>query len=215
MSNHFSKLVESLLRPISGGIGRKLRYAYYRGKFKSCGKKVIIDEGVYFENCNTLSIGNDVWIDKNTIFLGGAFNSQGRSFYETGKKEIPWGDLYLADGVHIAPFSLIQSHGGVSIGENVTIASGSKIYSLSHHYRNMNDVNDKKRYSFSTMADKSDQFMIIGNVIIGNRSAIGLNSVLLPGTNVPKGAWIATMSTLDGNDEIIPNSVYHKNMLHE
>ncbi len=208
MSDHFNKLVQSLLRPISGGIGRKLRYTYYRNKFKSCGKNVIIDEGVYFENFHTISIGNNVWIDRNTIFLGGAFNSIDRQFYQSGKSEIPWGMLSLANGVHIAPFSLIQSHGGVSIGEDVTIASGSKIYSLSHHYRNLNDKDDKKRYSFSTMAEKIDQFMIVGNVIIGDRAAIGLNSVLLPGTVVPEGTWIGVMSTLNANDKIAPNSVY-------
>ncbi|MGV8815427.1 MAG: acyltransferase [Gelidibacter sp.] len=210
MSNHFGKLVESFLRPISGGIGRKLRYMYYRKKFKSCGENVIIDEGVYFENYHMISIGHNVWIDRNTIFLGGAFNATDRQFYQSGKSEIPWGMLSLANGVHIAPFSLIQSHGGVSIGENVTIASGSKIYSLSHHYRNLNDKEDKKRYSFSTMADKKDQFMIVGNVIIGDRAAIGLNSVLLPGTVVPEGTWIGVMSTLNSNDILTPNSIFHK-----
>lgn len=210
MSNHFCKLVESFIRPISGGIGRRLRYMYYRKKFKSCGENVIIDEGVYFENIHTISVGSNVWIDKNTILLGGAFNSDGRKVYKTGENKIPWGDLLLGNGVHIAPFSLIQSHGGVSIGENVTIASGSKIYSLSHHYRNLNDKEDKKRYSFSTMADKDDQFMIVGNVVIGDRAAIGLNSVLLPGTEVPDGTWIGVMSCLNSTDVLTPNSVYNK-----
>ena len=110
--------------------------------------------------------------------------------------------------MHIAPFSLVQAHGGVKIGENVTIASGSKIYSLSHHYKNLNNPDDPKRYSFSTMAKPEDQFLIIGNVIIEDHAAIGLNSVILPGTHIPNGTWIGVMSTVSSKEKLTPNSVF-------
>jgi galactoside O-acetyltransferase len=208
MLKHLKKLTEALIRNIGGAVGVRIRYLYYKKQFKTCGSKVIIEEGVYFENLKSISLGNNIWIDKQTILLGGPFNPNSRNYYQKGSVIVNWGDLVVSDGVHIAPFSLVQAHGGVHIGKNVTIASGSKIYSLSHHYKNLNNPNDPKRYSFSTMAKAEDQFLIIGNVIIEDDAAVGLNSVILPGTHIPRGTWIAAMSTISSKTQLIPNSVY-------
>jgi len=202
------KLLESLIRNVGGPIGVKIRYVYYKNQFKACGTNVVIEEGVFFENLKSISLGSNIWIDKNTILIAGPFNPNNRKYFQKGDCHIKWGELIISDAVHIAPFSVIQAHGGVKIGKNVTIASGSKIYSLSHHYKNLNDLEDQKRYSFSTMAKTEDQFMIIGNVVIGDAAAIGLNSVILPGVQVPNGTWIGVMSTISGKNELTPNSVY-------
>jgi acetyltransferase-like isoleucine patch superfamily enzyme len=85
-----------------------LRFWYYRPQFKSCGKNVIIEEGVFFESPEQMSIGNNVWIDKNTILLAGAFNSKDRLYSEKGSKELQWGELVLHDNVHVAPFFCIN-----------------------------------------------------------------------------------------------------------
>ncbi|ARV06360.1 hypothetical protein BTO04_06435 [Polaribacter sp. SA4-10] len=206
MINHLKKIVESLIRNISGSIGRRIRFFYYNRQFKTCGKNIVIDEGVFFENLKNISLGSNIWFDKNTILIGGAFNSKNRNYHVKGEKKIPWGELLISDGVHIAPFSLIQAHGGVRIGENVTVASGAKIYSLSHHYRNLNTPEDEKRYSFSSMAKSEDQFLIVGNVIIGKNAAIGLNSVVLPGTEIPNGTWLGVLSLISG-EKVKPNTI--------
>ncbi len=207
MIEHIKKLIESLIRYIGGSVGRKVRFLYYRNQFKSCGKNIAIDEGVFFENLKYMSFGDNIWVDKNAILIAGPFNTEDRKFFEKGIKEIEWGDLIISTGVHVAPFSLVQAHGGVKIGKNVTIASGSKIYSLSHHYKNLNSPEDKKRYSFSTMANKEDQFLIVGNVIVGDNAAIGLNSVVLPGSRIPEGTWIGVQSVVN-NKVLQSNSVY-------
>jgi acetyltransferase-like isoleucine patch superfamily enzyme len=103
---------------------------------------------------------------------------------------------------------LVQAHGGVAIGKYVTIAAGSKIYSLSHHYRNLNDENDSKRYSFSSTAPKEDQFLIVGNVHIGDKAAVGINSVILPGTRIPNGTWVGVLSSPTRNDQLEENTVF-------
>jgi acetyltransferase-like isoleucine patch superfamily enzyme len=208
MLNQFKRLFESSIRNIGGLLGRKLRFWYYRTQFESCGSNIIIHEGVFFENPKTMVLGNNIWIDKNAILLGGAFNSKDRKFYQKGLVDIEWGDLIIGDNVHVAAHSLIQAHGGVKIGSNVTIASGSKIYSLSHHYKNLNDSTDSKRYSFSSMAPKEDQYLIVGNISIGDKAAVGLNSVVLPGSKIPNGAWLAVSSVVNGNDVIEENSVF-------
>ncbi|TXD81371.1 hypothetical protein ESY86_09840 [Subsaximicrobium wynnwilliamsii] len=205
------QLVESFIRNIGGVFGIKLRYLYYKHQFKTCGSKIIIEPGVFFENAEFMVFGSNIWIDKNVILVGGAFNSTGRNFSQKGKTLVKWGELNISDGVHIAPFTLIQAHGGVKIGKNVTVASGSKIYSLSHHYKNLENLKDTKRYSFSSMANLEDQYMIIGNVIVGDYAAIGLNSVILPGSYIPNGTWVSVMSTVNSSDQMLSNSVFKSN----
>jgi acetyltransferase-like isoleucine patch superfamily enzyme len=202
------ELFESWLRYVGGPLGRKMRIWYYRKKFKTCGDNCVIEEGVHISNPELISLGNSVWIDKNTILIAGAFDENSRKFATKGEKKIKWGELVINDGCHIAPFSLIQAHGGVSIGNNVTIASGAKIYSLSHHYRNLNDSSDQKRYSFSSTAPIEDQFLVVGNVLIGDNAAVGINSVILPGTIVPNGTWIGVLSSPSKNEELKENTVF-------
>jgi acetyltransferase-like isoleucine patch superfamily enzyme len=208
MINAFQSYFEGWLRNIGGPIGRRLRFFYYRKRFKTCGINCVIEEGVHITSPNHIALGNNVWLDKNTILIGGPFDKNDRNYSEKGVQNISWGELIISDGCHIAPFSLIQAHGGVSIGKNVTIASGAKIYSLSHHYRNLNDKTDSKRYSFSSTAPKEDQFLIVGNVIIGNNAAIGINSVILPGTIVPNGTWIGVLSSPTKSDLLKENTVF-------
>lgn len=208
MLNQFKRLFESFIRNIGGALGRKLRFWYYRTQFKSCGSNIIIHEGVFFENPKTMVLGDNIWIDKNVILLAGAFNSRDRKFHQKGIIEVEWGNLIIGDNVHLAAQSLIQAHGGVKIGSNVTIASGSKIYSLSHHYKNLKDSTDSTRYSFSSMAPNEEQYLIVGNVSIGDKAAVGLNSVLLPGSKIPNGAWISVSSIVKSSDIIEKNTVF-------
>ena len=205
------QLLESFLRNIGGGLGKKLRYWYYRTKFKSCGKNIIIEEGVFFENAKHISLGDNVWIDKNVILIAGEFKPNGRKYHRKGDELVNPGDLIISNNVHVAPFVLIQAHGGVKIGEDVTIACGSKIYSLSHHYKNLNDQTDIKRYAFSTMAKKEDQFLIVGNVIVGDKAAVSINAVLLPGSKIPYGTWIGVSSLVKDNEMLEENSIFLSN----
>jgi maltose O-acetyltransferase len=207
MLNHLKKIFESIIRNIGGALGRKLRFMYYKTQFKSCGSKVIIEEGVFFESPKDMSLGNNIWIDKNTILIAGAFRANGRQFYRKGIETISYGELRIGDNVHLAPNCVIQAHGGIQIGENVTIAAGSKLYTLSHHYKNLNDSLDHKRYVFSSMAAIEDQFLIIGNITVGKNAAIGLNSVVLPGSKIPNGTWIRVSSVIDGKEVFAENSV--------
>lgn len=208
MFNAFNLLFEGFLRNLGGPIGRKFRLKYYQKKLKSCGKNCVIEEGVHIINPHLVSLGNYVWIDKNAILIAGEFNPQGRKYSQKGEKNIEWGSLIIQDCCHIAPFTLIQAHGGVSIGKNVTIAAGAKIYSLSHHYRNLNNLSDTKRYSFSSTAPLEDQFLIVGNVLVEKNAAVGINSVILPGTIIPSGAWIGTLSSPTPSDTLIENTIF-------
>lgn len=184
--------IESLIRNISGPIGIALRRVYYTQRLKSVGEKVVIDTGVHFQSPKNIVIGDKVWIDKNAILIAGDFVAKERKYKEknleaySGKS----GELHIGSRVHIAPNTFIQAHGGVHIGNDLTIACGAKIYSLSHHYRNIEDELDTKRYFFSTMSEAKNQYLIKAPVVIKNGAALGINSVVLPGTCIEKGVWI-------------------------
>ena len=80
MRNLLSLWFQGYIRNISGPLGRKIRYKYYRKRFLVCGKNVVIDEGVYFDNPKLISIKDNVWIDRNTVLTAGAFDKSSRKF---------------------------------------------------------------------------------------------------------------------------------------
>lgn len=202
--------MRALVIYMPGPTGRRLRYLYYKKKFKKCGKNVIIDEGVIIQNPKCISVGDNVWLDKYCVLIAGApdIKNSSRIFKikENKRYKFERGELIIEDNVHIAPFCTIQAHGGVFIGKNTGIASGSRIYSLSHHYRNPNDQNDHFEYKFTPMAPKEEQSLISSPVYIGNSCAIGLNCVILPGSIVNDGTWVGVSSYVNG--EIDGDSVY-------
>jgi len=196
MREEFLKFIEYLIRSLDGRAGRWVRYVYYRKRLGGCGKHVIIEPGVFFQNPAFIFLGNNIWIDRYAVLVAGPFSPGRRKFlakpnpHYTGKV----GELVISDGVHLAPFTLLQAHAGLSIGRCVTIASGAKVYSLSHHYQNLTDPLDHKRYSFSSMAPPEEQFLIASPVVIGDHAAVGLNAVVLPGTSLLEGSWLGVLS---------------------
>ena len=209
MREELFKFFESVIRNIDGFIGRKLRYVYYRRRLGQCGKNVVIEPGVFFQNPSCIYLHDNIWIDRFVILIAGPFNPGGRKFIKRENHNYHGepGHLILGNGVHIAPFALLQAHGGLSIGTNVTVASGAKVYSLSHHHSNLNDPLDNKRYSFSTMAPVADQFLILSPVVIDDNAAVGLNSVVLPGTTLKSGTWLGVLSYLTPTQSQ-PNATY-------
>lgn len=178
-----------------GTIGRRLRYFYWRQRVKHMGTGVIIDVGVQFVQPEHVSIGDNVWIDKYVVLLAGPPQGTRKgSRKENSFFPLEEGELYIGNNVHIAPHVVIQGHGGVWLGNNLTVASGCRIYSLSNHYRNLNDEFDETDYWFTSMASPQHQYLISGAVVMEDASALGLNSVVLPGVTIYEGSWVATMS---------------------
>lgn len=208
LKNIFFSIIESFIRNIGGGLGRRIRYAYYKRRLGACGKNVNIDIGVVIDNPSNVFIGDDVWIDNYVILLADKFNENSKIYRKENLSYLfNEGELHIQNGVHIGAFCLIQCAGGVFIGSNTGITSGSKIYSGSHHYRNLLDRSDKQDYMFTTMADSQKQMLICSPVFIGSACAIGLNSVVLPGTTIPDGTWLGAQALVQGQD-IKPNAIY-------
>ncbi|HRP34174.1 MAG TPA: hypothetical protein PKV73_19890 [Agriterribacter sp.] len=203
-----SGVFEAMIRNISGGAGRRLRYWYYRKKLGGCGKQVFIDVNVTFLNPGNIFIGDKVWIDNGAILMAGKPGSGRKSDIRTNPQyEYGRGELHIGSEVHIGPQVIIQAHGGCQIGDKLTVGAGSKLYTLSHHYRNTADNSDNKRYFFGSMVPTDEQFLIEGPIVVKDKSAIGLNCVIMPGSTIPEGTWIA-IGLIVNRNRLIAGAIY-------
>lgn len=177
-----------------GSTGRRLRYLYWKGKFKKCGKNVIIDEGVIIQNPEWISIGDNVWIDKYCILIAGPVNLENRLVKRRKNIDFNYkeGELVIGSGVHIGIFNIIQAHGGVYIGNNVTTSAGVKIYSLSNMHINK-ERPDVILYANCMVKGQEKVGYIVSPIVIKDGVWIALNSVILGGT-IGKNSFVASNS---------------------
>lgn len=210
--NIFYSLIESAIRYVSGILGRKIRYYYYRRRLGECGNNVSIDEGVYFENPKDIMLGSNVWVDKNVIIIAGPPNLENRKILIKDTKEVnkvELGKVIIGNNCHIAPNVVLQGHGGIWIGKDSGVASGVKVYTLSHHYRNLESKSDAHIYKFTPCVPLGEQFLIAAPVILKKNNAIGLNTVILPGAVINENSWVGVSSTVSG--EVPPNTIVSGN----
>ena len=129
----FFCLIEDLLRGLSGPIGILLRRAYYRRRLRSCGTHLIIDSGVHILGAEHISVGDWVWIDKNCIIAAGPLKHRDEvKRIATNNPPIKPGEIRLGSSCHLGIGTIIQAHGGVSIGDAFCSSAGVKIYSMSN-----------------------------------------------------------------------------------
>ncbi len=194
------KLINDLLRTfitnVSGSTGRRIRYLYYRKKFKKCGTNVAIDEGVVIENPEFISIGNNVWIDKYTILIAGKTDlSKGRiKQMENNNYKASEGELIIGDGVHIGNFNVLQAHAGVVIGSFITTSSGVKIYSLSNYPFN-EEISEEITYANCMVGDDKTVSYICSPIVIEDGVWLAMNCSVVGGT-IGKNSFIVSNSVV-------------------
>jgi acetyltransferase-like isoleucine patch superfamily enzyme len=122
---------------------------------------------------------------KNEVGPYNAFNIiRGKEFIKMGKD------------VWIGYFCLIDGSGGLTIGDNVTFASGVHIYTHdSSDFRARNLPKDPENGTHIKRAP----------VCIGNNVQIGANSVVLPGVRIGNNVIIGALSLV--NKDIPDNTV--------
>ncbi|MES9991086.1 MAG: acyltransferase [Candidatus Thiodiazotropha sp.] len=86
-------------------------------------------------------------------------------------------NLIVGDNVEIGYDNFIQALGGVTIGNNVMLAPGVKIWSVNHNYK------DKSRRI-------QDQELSLAPVTLGNDIWISSNAFIAPGVNLPDGVVV-------------------------
>lgn len=196
----FESLWLALVVPMPGAAGDRLRRAYYRPRLRHLGKNVRIDVGVQIVGPEHVSLGDHVWLDKYAVLLAGPPREGKRKLIRRANQEFAYreGELVIGPNTHVAPHTVINGHGGVQIDGNTTIAAGAKVYSLSHHHRNLDDPGDRHLYRFSSLVADEDQMLLSAPVVLREGAAIALNCVVLPGSTVGRDAWVTVGSTVRG-----------------
>jgi len=199
-----------------GGVGRALRKLYWKPRLGAMGERCVIDVGVIIQGAEHVFLGDDVWLDNYVQIIAGPHRPgedlrvKPNARYRGGP-----GQVRLCGGNHVAPFCVLQGHGGLWIGRDVGIAAHSMIYSLSNHYRSgpEHDVYDgdyDKVVKFAVHG-AAPRAYIASAVVFEDASALGLNSVVLPGSTVGRYSWIASASMVHG--EVPPGVIAGGNPL--
>ena len=155
-----------------GGIGFKMRDMYYRGRLKSCGMGVLLDQGVRIDDPARISIGDYVWIDRNVNLQAG------------------WGSITIGRRVHVAENVLISGCGHVTIEDYAAVARGVSIYSHSEAI-----VNGKRMSG--PMIPESQKGMKTAPIKIGRDAVVSVNALILPGVTIGEGAIVGANSMVN------------------
>lgn len=182
---------------LPGECGSSLRYGYWRIRLKSIGKSVRIDCGVYFQNPQCVSIGDNTWIDRGVIVLAGLDKSS-REKIKINNPDYIYepGHVHIGANIHIPPYCIISGiDSGVYISDGCGLAAGCKIYAFSHHYRSAKETQNKN-IKFGSMAPADEQCLMSGPVYLAANVGVALNSVILPGVSILENSFVAINSVV-------------------
>jgi acetyltransferase-like isoleucine patch superfamily enzyme len=186
-----------------GGVGRRLRAAYWKQRLGAMGARCSIDVGVVIQSPENVFLGDDVWLDNYAVLIAGALDHP-----VTSRRILPnasfrgvRGRLEIADRVHVGPHTVVQGHGGVSIGEDVAIGAHSMIYSLTSHYRGEDYDGDPDDYASVPKYSASPgqaHCEVEGPVRIGAASAVLGGTMVLPGSTIGRFSVVGAGSLVQG-----------------
>ncbi len=194
-------LPEWLVTYLPGPLGRKVRLVYWKARMAHVGRGVTFGVGVQVGNPSFVTIGANSWIDDYVILLAGP---PGGNRHLIARRPNPSfrgaeGELRIGRDCHIAQQVTLQAHGGLTIGDASGVASGARIYTLSHHYRDLTGKGDPGAvYKFTPRAPEEEQALIASPVVMEDFTAVGLNTVVLPGSTIREGSWVGTLSVVTG-----------------
>ncbi|HEY7160862.1 MAG TPA: acyltransferase [Acidobacteriota bacterium] len=193
----FLNLIEDFLRNFSGSLGFALRRGYYKNRLANCGRQARIDTGVYFSNPGSISLGNNVWIDKNSHLIAGwpAIKEDSIKYKVSPTNNIERGKIIIGNNVHLGIDTIIQGHGGVSIGNNFTSSHGARIYSFS---------NDPYKCKSGTHHPDEKIYYVLSPVDIRDNVWLGIN-VIVVGNTIHNDCFIQPGSVV--TSDIAPNSI--------
>lgn len=155
---------------------------------------------IYFSvTSSKLALGKNVKLGAH-IKLKTDRNSSGKKALEIGADselqegvilETYGGNITLGENTFIGPYSVIYGHGNVTIGRDVLIATGCKIFSSNHDIPSIDECIRSKADLLDHTLIGDDVWLgantcILAGVAIGNGCVIGAGSVVTK--DMPKGA---------------------------
>jgi len=181
-------VIETMIRHVGGGLGQKIRYAYYRRRFRACGRNVRIDEGVIFQNPQSIIVGDDVWFLQYSIITGRGLEpipadrilmtrkgARGVDAIRDGENVL----LKIGSKTAIGAFNIVHGYGGLTIGDRVTTSARVSIYSFSHIPF---DPNDRSRVTYAnSMADDRPVACMASPITLEDGVWLGLGATVFGG----------------------------------
>lgn len=177
-----SGVLLAFIRNLSGYAGFFLRAIYYKEKLGYMGKNVLFDIYISIEEPRNINIDDNSSIDAYAKL-------------EVGK------GIKIGKYVHICSYVLLQGLGGLIIDDFVGIAAGSKVYTATNHYGKKGE----SLKSLSYRAPHNMQNVLYGRVLIEAYAFVGINSIILPGVRIGKGAIVGAGSLV--KNEIDPYTI--------
>lgn len=193
--------IEWIIRDFPVPFGPPLRYAYWKTRLGRLGKDVFFDTGLRILRPDMVFIGSHCRIDPQVTIYAGPLSGKSPYIYR-GNPEIPHevkeGVVEIGDYASLNAFSFLQGFGGMKIGDYAGIGSGARIFSVSHHYKDLTGQADPSVIMKFSKADPKEQALICLPVKIGIGALIGINSVVLPGSCIGNYTYIGAMSLVKG-----------------
>ncbi len=190
----FFELATTLLQPLPGSRGRRLRRIFLSPFFGHLGKGVWLEPDITFRRPAQISIGNGVRIGR-----GVTFDVKGESGYikigdgvHIGSNTIlscPGGTMVIGRGCRIGQRCRLGSLQGLSLGAECTLGDSVCVVGAGHGY------------------DRCDEPIIgqpltcRGKTILGDRVDIGAEATLLDGVCLGDGVRVEAGSLVNKNIE--------------
>lgn len=168
-------LIDWTIRDMPGGLGQRVRAAYWRRRFRACGR-VRIDEGVTFHNPGQIEIGTNVWIMAYSVLTAPAAGQA----EDDARKNISGtsgGLLKIGDEVQVGLYNVLNANGGLTIGDCATLSARVTIYSATHLPRDPEDPAQK--VGCNGMVRRRPVHSMQRPVTIGEGAWLGLNTTVI------------------------------------
>jgi acetyltransferase-like isoleucine patch superfamily enzyme len=187
-----------------GGVGRRLRAAYWKRRLRAMGEGCVIDVGVQIPSPEWVSLGDHVWIDCYVILLAGPSVDlpNARTLPNPAFQGRP-GELIIGSNTHVAPFCVLQAHAGMYIGKDSGIGAHSSLYSVSNHYRAPGqpegfDGEYDHVIKYSPLVPPEQRAYIQSPIVMEDASGVAVSSVVLPGSIIGRYSWVGSGSVVRG-----------------
>jgi acetyltransferase-like isoleucine patch superfamily enzyme len=186
-----SDVIKLFVIYMPGGLGFRLRYFYYKSRFKRIGKNVRIDVGVHIDGAELVSVGSNVHIDKYCVIATGR-NLIGKIYKENNPDYLGRpGEISIGDDVHIAQFCILMGYGGISIGNKCVTSAGCKVYSLTN---TSNDPSEPEK--LISIQPYNQAPFLLGPVVLNENVWLGLNAIVMPSVSIGKDSFCISNSLI-------------------
>lgn len=137
-------ICEWVISGVPGPTGDHIRRRYWRPRLRHLGRGTRLDVGVSFTHPDRIWIADGVWIDRYAVITAGPPREGARRLTRRANARYAGveGDVYIGPGTHVGPFVVLNGHGNLTVEGRSSIATGSAVYSLSHHHRDPSHPSD-------------------------------------------------------------------------